>query len=175
MDAALQQVQTLGQESARASLTGALEIALLRRQGRKRRGARARWPRQAIDPTTASSATNGRSLGDTDPDLWQHLGADANRVLDLVDQYLAIGDYADALGLLDRTYPAVDVPAREVGAVMPQESPLIAYYRGFARAHVGGSTSADYALATTLPVTYAFPNRRSSYAVLKAAHRGESQ
>ena len=169
VDAALQQVQALDQESARATLTGALEIALLRRQGRKPEARERAGRRQAIDPADSLLRYERTLLGDTDPDLWSHLGADANRVLDLSDQYLAIGDYAAALGLLDRTYPVVASPEREAGAVTPQESPLIAYYRGFARAHVGGSTSADYALAATLPVTYAFPNRRSSFAVLKAA------
>ena len=169
VDAALQQVQALDQESAHATLTGALEIALLRRQGRKPEARERAGRRQAIDPADSLLRYERTLLGDTDPDLWSHLGADANRVLDLSDQYLAIGDYAAALGLLDRTYPVVASPEREVGAVTPQESPLIAYYRGFARAHVGGSTSADYALAATLPVTYAFPNRRSSFAVLKAA------
>ena len=81
---------------------------------------------QTIDPTSSLLRYERTLAGDPDPDLWQHLGADANRVLDLVDQYLAIGDYTDALGLLDRKYPAVDAPAREVGAVSPQESPLIA-------------------------------------------------
>ncbi len=159
----------LASESPRLSLAGALEVALLRRQGRTDEAReRARYW-LTIDPTSSLLRYERTLAGDADPDLWLHLGADANRVLDLVDQYLAIGDYEDALGLLDRQYPAVDAPAREVGAVSPQESPLIAYYRAFARAHVGGSTRADYALATTLPTAYVFPSRRSSYAVLAAA------
>lgn len=174
-DAALQQVQMLVSESPRLSLAGALEAALLRRQGRTGEAReRARYW-LTIDPTSSLIRYERTLAGDADPGLWPHLGSDANRVLDLVDQYLAIGDYKDALGLLDRQYPAVDAPAREVGAVSPQDSPLIAYYRAFARAHVGGSTRADYALASTLPTAYVFPSRRSSYAVLAAALEANPQ
>ena len=63
--------------------------------------------------------------------------ADANRVLDLVDQYLAIGAYDDALGLLERQYPPVQGSSREPGAVAPEESPLLAYYRGYVRERLG--------------------------------------
>ena len=169
VDAALQQVQALDQESAHATLTGALEIALLRvRDGNPRRASVQAAGRRSIRPT-ASSATNARSLV-TPIRICGHTWARTPIECSICPTSdLAIGDYAAALGLLDRTYPVVASPEREVGAVTPQESPLIASYRGFARAHVGGSTSADYALAATLPVTYAFPNRRSSFAVLKAA------
>jgi hypothetical protein len=168
-DAALQEVRSLSNDSPQAFLAGALEVALLRRQGRTTEARERARHWQTIDLTSSLLRYELTLSGDADPDLWPHLGADANRVLDLVDQYFAIGDYEAALGLLDRKYPAVDGPAREGGSVRPQESPLIAYYRGFARAHVGGSASADYAAASALPTTYAFPNRRSSYAVLKAA------
>jgi hypothetical protein len=86
-----------------------------------------------------------------------------------VDHYLAIGAYRDALDLLERRYPTVDPPAREAGAVAPHESPLALYYRGFLRQLTGGSAEADYAAARTRSIAYAFPNRRSSYAVLRSA------
>jgi tetratricopeptide (TPR) repeat protein len=169
LDSALQQVQALGHESAHVPLTGALEVALLRRLGRRPEAAeRARYW-LAMYPTDSLLRYERTLAGDADAGLWPHLGADANRVLDLVDQYFAIGDYDAALALLDRKYPPVVSPAREIGAVSPNESPLIAYYRGFARTQAGGSTRADYALAATLPTTYTFPNRRSSYRVLRAA------
>jgi tetratricopeptide (TPR) repeat protein len=169
MDAALEQVRLLTDESSGPALAEALEVALLRRQGRLPEARDRARACQAIHPTSSLLRYERTLLGDADPDLWMHLGADANRVLDLVDHYLAIGDDTGALGLLDRKYPTVEPPAREVGAVSPQDSPLVAYYRAFARARAGGSTSADYALATTLPTTYVFPNRRSSYQVLAAA------
>jgi tetratricopeptide (TPR) repeat protein len=169
LDSALQQVQALGHDSAHVPLTGALEVALLRRLGRRSEaGERARYW-LGLYPTDSLLRYERTLAGDADVDLWPHLGADANRVLDLVDQYFAIGDYDAALLLLDRKYPSVASPAREIGSVSPNESPLIVYYRGFARAHVGGSTRADYALASTLPTMYTFPSRRSSYRVLNAA------
>jgi len=86
-----------------------------------------------------------------------------------VDQYLSIGAYAEAMDLLDRQYPRVEPPMREVGAVLPQESPLVAYYRGYVRAQAGGNPGADYSAARSLPSTYVFPSRRSSFPVLRAA------
>ena len=153
-----------------SSLASALEVALLRRQGRTCEAReRARYW-LTVDPTSSLLRYERTLAGDTDPDLWLHLGADANRVLDLVDQYLAIGDYAGRARRcsIGSTRPSTPRRARWAPC-SPQESPLIAYYRAFARAHVGGSTRADYALATTLPTAYVFPNRRSSYAVLAAA------
>jgi tetratricopeptide (TPR) repeat protein len=169
LDAALRQLQTIGAESPRASLAGALEVSLLRRLDRSAEAReRARYWR-TVDPTSSLLRHELTLIGEPDPGLWLHLGADANRVLDLVDQYLAIGGYADALALLDRPYPRVESALREVGAVLPQESPLVAYYRGYVRERLGGSATVDYGVARSLPTAYVFPNRRSSYAVLRAA------
>jgi len=168
-DAALQHLQIAGAESPRTTIPGALEVALLRRVGRAD-DARARahyW--RMIDPTSSLLRHELTLLGEPDPDLWPHLGADANHVLDLVDQYLSIGAYADAMDLLDRQYPGVEPPMREVGAVLPRESPLLAYYRGYVRAKAGGNPGADYRAARSLSTTYVFPSRRSSFSVLRTA------
>jgi tetratricopeptide (TPR) repeat protein len=168
-DAALQDLQIAGAESPRTTVPGALEVALLRHVGRAD-DARARahyW--RMIDPTSSLLRHELTLLGEPDPDLWPHLGADANRVLDLVDQYLSIGAYADAMDLLDRQYPGVEPPMREVGALLPRESPLVAYYRGYVRAKAGGNPGADYRAARSLSTTYVFPSRRSSFSVLRAA------
>jgi tetratricopeptide (TPR) repeat protein len=167
--AALRRLQTIATESPRSSLAGALEVAVLRRLGRNadaRERAR-HW--QTIDPTSSLIRYEQTLLGEPNHELWLHLGADANRVLDLVDQYVAIGAYQDALGLLDHEYPSVEPPAREIGAVPPLESPLVAYYRGYVRQHLGASASADYAKARTLSTKYTFPGRWSAYVVLKDA------
>jgi len=151
------------------SIAGAVDSALLRRLHRTA-GARdtaRRW--HLIDPTSSLVRYELVRSGEQDARLWEHLGADANRVLDLVDQYLAIGAHDDALALLDREYPAVDPPQREPGAVAPNKSPLVAYYRGYVRERLGQSGVRDYETASTLPTTYVFPHRRSAYAVLKAA------
>jgi len=171
LDAALRRLQTIAAEAPRTSLAGAIEVCLLRHLNRNAE-ARARARHWAdIDPVSSQLRYELTQLGDSDPRLWVHLGADSNRVLDLADQYLAIGAYEDALALLQRDYPRVDPPMREPGAVPPPESPLVAYYLGYVRAHVGGSASADYERARSLAATYVFPNRRSSYAVLRDALR----
>ena len=169
LDAALESLQTAGAESPRTSLAGALEVALLRRAGRIGHARERAHHWRTIDPTSSLLRHELTLLGEPDPDLWPHLGADANRVLDLVDQYLAIGGFAEAVGLLDRHYPRVESPQREVGAVLPQESPLVAYYRGYVRARTGGDPAADYSAARLLTTTYVFPSRRSSYDVLRTA------
>jgi predicted Zn-dependent protease len=58
---------------------------------------------------------------------------------------------------------------REPGGVSPNDSPLVAYYRGYVRAQAGGNPAADYRAAQSLDTTYVFPNRNSSFAVLSAA------
>jgi tetratricopeptide (TPR) repeat protein len=167
-DAALRQIEP-DTESLRAPAIGAVEVALLRRLGReveaRERGHR--W--RTVDPSSSMLRYELTLLGEPDAGLWPHLAADANRVLDVVDQYLSIGGYAEALRVLDHPYPRVDPPMREIGAVAPQESPLVAYYRGYVRTLTGGNGEEDYRLARSLSTTYVFPNRRSSYAVLRAA------
>lgn len=167
--AALNQLGTIDPSASRASAIGRLEVSLLRRLGRTA-DARTRlafW--QAIDPTSSLLRYERTLLGDADPGLWSHLGADANRVLDLVDQYLDAGDLRAAFGLLDREYPPVDSPLHENGAVIPSGSPLVFYYRGYVRQQMGESPGADYEKARRLPTTYVFPSRGSSYAVLESA------
>ena len=167
LDAALRRLQTIAAEAPRTSAAGAFEVSLLRRMHREADARlRARYWAD-IDPTNSHLRYELTLLGDSDPALWLHLGADANRVLDLVDQYLTFGAYDAALELLQRAYPKVEPPMRETGAVPPGESPLVAYYLGYVRAQLGGSARADYERGRSLATAYVFPNRRSSYAVLE--------
>ncbi len=124
---------------------------------------------RAVDPVSSLLRYESTLLGELDEDLWAHLGADANRVLDLADFYLASGLFVDAATLLARPYPAVAAPMREAGAVAPGESPLVALYRGYAREQAGQGGGDDYRLAETLSTAYVFPARRSSYRVLQSA------
>jgi tetratricopeptide (TPR) repeat protein len=168
-EAALKLLQGRTLDSPRATIPRGLEIALLRRARRlddaRDRAVKAR----TVDPTSSFVRYELTRLGTPDPDLWSHLGADANRVLDVVDQYLLMGAWDDALDLLTRPYPNVDPPRREPGAVVPDQSPLVAYYRGYVRAQTGANATADFDRARSLPTTYVFPGRRSSYAVLNEA------
>ena len=90
-------------------------------------------------------------------------------MLDLVEHYLAFGGYDDALALLERKYPDVPESSRENGAVPPSQSPLVSYYRGYVRQRLGREPGADFAAAGTMPAAYVFPNRASSYDVLRSA------
>jgi tetratricopeptide (TPR) repeat protein len=166
--AALQQL-AMAADSPRSSLLGTLEVSILRRLGRHKEARERAQHSRTIDPTSSAVRYELTLIGESDPELWLHLAADANRVLDLVDQYLAIGGYADALGLLEYPYSRLELPMREPGAVLPHESPLVAYYRGYVREQLGRDGGADYAAARSLPATYVFPSRRSSYRVLKTA------
>ena len=168
---ALRRLQTIAAEAPRASVAGPFEVSLLRRLHREADArARARYWAD-LDPTNTQLRYELTLMGDSDPALWLHLGADANRVLDVVDQYVSFGAFDSALGLLQRPYPNVEPPMREPGAVPPGKSPLVAYYLGYVRAQAGGSAGEDYERGRSLPTTYVFPNRRSSYAVFEDALR----
>jgi tetratricopeptide (TPR) repeat protein len=169
IDGALRWLRALVDAEPDNAGAGALEVACLRRakQPSRARERLAHW--RALDPTSLLMRFEAVRLGAVDARLWRDMAADSERVLDLVDQYLALGDLEAALDLLTRAYPAVAAPASEPGAVAPADNPLLAYYRGFVRQKMGGSGNDDFRAAARLPLTYVFPSRRSSYAVLHAA------
>lgn len=166
---ALDQLRPLVSESPRATIPQALEVSLLRHAGRRDEARERAQKVRAVDPTSSFVRYELTLLGVPDPDLWSHLAADSNRVLDVVDQYLSIAAWDDALDLLERQYPNVEPPLREPGAVAPAQSPLVAYYRAYVRTRAGGNAAPDLQVARSLPTTYVFPSRRSSYAVLDHA------
>jgi len=172
--AALQVLETVIAQAPRALTLGAVEVSLLRQLGRTSEARQRAQYWGSVDPTSSVvryESTLLRLPGSRDEGLWPHLGADANRLLDVADHYLALGAYEDALALMVRDYPDVEAPMRENGAVSPRESPLVAYYRGFVRERLGRNGSADFDIASRLSTTFVFPNRASSYAVLRAALR----
>jgi tetratricopeptide (TPR) repeat protein len=122
-----------------------------------------------VDPTDPVLRYELTRLGRQDPDLWPHLGADANRLLDVADHYLSARLRDEAHVLLDRDFPLVASPMREPGAVAPGESPLVAYYRD-ALADGHGAASPTSAARST---AYSFPNRPRFYSVLGRALRSD--
>lgn len=148
---------------------GVYEVALLRRleDAAAARSRLAYW--RALDPTSVSLRAEAALLGAPDDHLLEDLGADPERILDVVDDYLFLGMPDEALALLSREYPAAPENQREAGGVPAQSNPLIAYYRGYIRQMKGQPPEKDFALAATLPARYIFPYRASSYAVLRAA------
>src|SRR4029450_1412614 len=116
---------------------------------------------RALDPTSSFIRYELTRLNEPDEGLWTHLGVDANRVLDLVDQYLAMGAHHAALLVLQRQCPPLQGSSREPGAVATEESPLIAYYRGYVRERIGKDGAADFKSAPALSTTYVVPSRRA--------------
>jgi len=57
----------------------------------------------------------------------------------------------------------------------PESYPLIAYYRGFCRFALGQDGRSDFDAASRMPLTYVFPNRENSFAVLRRAIQSNSQ
>jgi tetratricopeptide (TPR) repeat protein len=113
--------------------------------------------------------------GHEDPALIRSLAADPERVLEIAAEYMRLGLYRRALGVLSREYPAVPPDETEPGAVLPQHYPLVAYYRGYCHQKLGESASADYSLAEKLPTRFVFPVRAESLDVLVAAVHANPQ
>jgi tetratricopeptide (TPR) repeat protein len=157
-------------DSVNTVRAGALEIAVLRRQGNTS-GASAKLAQwRAVSPTDFFLRNEATLLGTPDSTLSTDLGAEPERVLNVVDDYLRLGAFNDALALLNQVYPT-NLPATQMepGALPPQNNALIAYYRGYCRQQLGGSPAADFNAASAMPLQYIFPNRASSFAVLRAA------
>jgi tetratricopeptide (TPR) repeat protein len=165
---ALAHVRAALTDDPRAVRAGELEVALLRRLGRTGEARRrlAYW--RKVDPTSSFLRHEMVKLGGRDAALWAHLAGDPERVLELADAYLDLGQQQDALALLAREYPSEDVYA-EPGTALPQDHPLIAYYRGYVRERLGQSGRADFEQASRLSTRFVFPHRARSFAVLRQA------
>jgi tetratricopeptide (TPR) repeat protein len=165
---ALAEVRDALEASPTAAL-GVVEVALLRRTGRLAEAReRVRYWRR-LDPARSALRYEAHRLGAPDPALWTHLAGDAQRVLDVAIEYMALGAWDDALDLLDRRYPTGAGVYSEPGAPAPQDDPEVAYYRGYAREKAGGSGAADFAAGSKMSTRYVFPSRAESFPVFHAA------
>jgi Tfp pilus assembly protein PilF len=105
-----------------------------------------------------------------DPDL-RHLAADPYRVLNVAAEYARLGLYAKALVVLSRNYPSVPADQHEPGIGLPQDNPLVVYFRGYCREKSGAVGAADYARALSLSTLYVFPSTSEDRMALEAALR----
>jgi tetratricopeptide (TPR) repeat protein len=155
-------------ESPRMIRAGGMEVALLRRMGRveEAKARLAHW--RAEDPASSFLRHEAVLLGAPDASLWTHLAGDPERVLELAVDYMALGLWDDARALLARRYPSAGVVA-EPGMVLPQDYPLVAYYRGYCAERMGLPGRDDFALASGQSMRYVFPNRPESVVVLRRA------
>jgi Tfp pilus assembly protein PilF len=109
-----------------------------------------------------------------DPDL-AHLAADPYRVLNVAAQYARVGLYAKALVVLSRDYPSVPADQHEPGIGLPQENPLVVYFRGYCREKSGAAGASDYVRASRLSTLYVFPSTSEDRVVLEAALRWDAK
>jgi len=101
--------------------------------------------------------------------LSQATGSDAERVLTIAAEYMRLGLWREARTVLSREYPAKPPEQTEPGVPLPQNDPLVAYYRAFCAQKLGEPIAPDYDLAAKLPTAYVFPNGAQTLAVLEAA------
>jgi tetratricopeptide (TPR) repeat protein len=102
------------------------------------------------------------------PDV-AHLAGDTDRVLNIANEYMALGLYEKALGVLARTYPQVPADQSEPGAALPQDNPVVLYYRAYCEQKLGRSAKDDYDAAAKASTKYIFPTGATSYRVLQSA------
>jgi len=163
-------IQALAAEPSAPARIGALEVALLRRTGKLDEAKRRLDFWLEKDPANDMLRVE-RSLtgGAEDSSLWDHLGADPERLLNVAEQYRELGACDDALKLLDRRYTSVPATEMEPGTLMPQENPLVVYFRGYCRLKTGGDPKPDFKTASTLSTLYVFPNRPIYFTIFDAA------
>ncbi len=99
----------------------------------------------------------------------EHLAADPYRVLSVAYEYARLGLYRQAIDVLSRRYSAVNADESEPGSVLPQNHPLVVYFRGYCREKLGESGAKDYAEASRLSTMYVFPDRDEAFDALNAA------
>jgi tetratricopeptide (TPR) repeat protein len=155
-------------DSPRIVRAGGMEVALLRHLGRRQEAQTRLRHWLGEDPASSLLRHEAILLGARDPSLGAHLASDPERVLGVAVDYMAIGLWDDARALLARAYPSAGTAA-EPGAVLPQDYPLVAYYRGYCEERLGRSGRADFALASRQSTRYVFPNRPESILVLRRA------
>ena len=98
-----------------------------------------------------------------------HLAGDTARILNIAAEYMRLGLYQRALGVLSREYPAPAPDQSEPGAPPPGKNPLVAYFRGFCRQKLGQAPSPEFETASKLSTQYVFPNGETELQVLQAA------
>ena len=87
----------------------------------------------------------------------------------MAHEYARLGLYRRAIEVLSRRYSAVNADQSEPGSVLPQNHPLVVYFRGYCREKLGESGAKDYAEASRISTIYVFPDRAEEFGSLNAA------
>ena len=98
-------------------------------------------------------------------------GSDAERVLAIGAEYMRLGLWREALTVLARQYPQPPPEQSEPGVPLPQQHPLVAYYRAFCHQKLGEPAAPDYDLAARLPTAYVFPHGAMTLEAIESALR----
>lgn len=98
----------------------------------------------------------------------EHLAAEPERVLNVATEYMRLGLYDSALGVLSRNYPQVDAGEVEPGTVAPAQNPIVGYYMAFCLQKLGRPYAQESSRASRLPVLYVFPSGAQTAQVLEA-------
>ena len=166
---ALEMVQETVGGQRNLPAAGNMEVALLRVLGRQADARKRRLFWKQEEPASSFLDYEAMRLGESQPNLLAHLAADPERIVEIASDYMRLGLYDDAIDVLGRQYPAGPEVVSEPGMPRPESYPLIAYYRGFCRFALGQDGRADFDAASRMPLTYVFPNREDSFAVLRRA------
>jgi hypothetical protein len=102
-------------------------------------------------------------------DFWKHLGSDAERVLNLADHLIRLGQFAEALEVLEAEYPQVLANEMEPDLPAPASHPIIWLYRAYCRQRTGQTFDAELTRAASLPLRYIFPSRLESLEILQGS------
>jgi tetratricopeptide (TPR) repeat protein len=108
------------------------------------------------------------------PNLNQ-LANDPYRILNLAAEYIRLGLYQKAIGVLSRDYPPPLPDQSEPGTLSAQKNPMIAYFRGYCREKLGLSPAADFKSASTFSSNYIFPSTAIEREVLQSALKANPQ
>ena len=166
---ALDWVRAALAEKPDAARAGGMEVALLRSL-RRQAEARQRLERWlAANPADSFLRVEGVKLGGDDEPLWRHLAADPERVIEIATGYMDLGLYQDAVEILSRRFAPVGPLESEPGTELPQDYPLVTYYRAYCRRKLNTADEGDFEMASKQSTRYVFPSRPLTAAVLRAA------
>jgi tetratricopeptide (TPR) repeat protein len=166
---ALGMIQEVVRNRPDLTRAGGMEVALLRKLRRTAEAEQRLLFWREKDPANSFFAYEAMRLSESDPAFLAHLASDPERIVEIASEYMRLGFYEDALEVLARQYPSSPDVVSEPGVAHPASYPLIAYYRGFCRFALDKDGRADFDAAARMPLTYVFPNRADSFAVLRRA------
>ncbi len=85
---------------------------------------------------------------------------------------MRLGQFTDALEVLEAGYPAVPENEMEQDMPAPARHPLVWLYRAYCRQRAGLPFQTELEAAATLPLRYIFPNRIAALEILQGAWMG---